>query len=255
MKPRIKVWVGRYLIRLALVIALQAACAPSQSEAPPRHVLIVGIDVSGSFRPWYNDAIDFAAYYIYGRLNGLGGLRVPTTMFVTGVGGRHAGEMKPFHPIHDFEGKSVEEIAADLREWFPIRDSYTDFNPFFDRTATHVKRQNLILTPLDIVLISDGLPDTPARGDTLGPYQSISLAPLEFLSRSTTVRLLYPTPTIAVRWERAVDRRRVKLWTQDEQVMAGWRKQLVPDQPPEAQDNLWRWVADIVDFRVRARIL
>lgn len=232
------------------------ACVPSHSEAPPKHTLILGIDVSGSFRHSYEDAIDFAAYYLYGHLNGLGELRIPTTLFVTAVGGRHAGEMKPFLPIHDFQGKGVEQIAADLREWFPIQDSYTDFNPFFDRTATHIKRQNLVLTPLSIILLSDGLPDMPASGsDTLGPYEAISLEPLEYLSRNTTVRLLYPTPTIAVRWERAIERRRVRLWTQDAQVMSGWRAQLVPDLPPEAQDALWTWMKDNVDFRVRARIL
>lgn len=231
-------------------------CAPSQSEAPPKSTLIVGVDVSGSFRQSYEDAIDFAAYYLYGHLNGLGELQVPTTLFVTSVGGERPGEMKAFHPIHDFQGKSVEQIAASLRDWYPLGDAHTDFNPFFDRTATHVKRQNLVLVPLNIVLLSDGLPDTPASaGDTLGPYARISLGPLEYLSRSTTVRLLYPTPTIAVRWERAVERRRVRLWTQDAQVMAGWRAQLVPGQPPEAQDKLWVWIRDNVDFRVRARIL
>lgn len=232
-----------------------AGCAPSQSEAPPKSTLIVGVDVSGSFRPSYDDAIEFAAYYIYGHLNGLGGLQVPTTLFVTSVGGERPGEMKAFRPIHDFQGKSVDQIAGSLREWYQLGDAYTDFNPFFDRTATHVKRQNLVLTPLNILLLSDGLPDTPAQGDTLGPYSRISLSPLEYLSRNTTVRLLYPTPTIAVRWERAVERRRVRLWTQDAQVMAGWRAQLVPGQPPEAQDKLWQWIKDNVDFRVRGRIL
>lgn len=233
-----------------------AGCAPSQSEAPSKHTLIVGIDVSGSFRQSYDDAIEFASYYLYGHLNGLGGLQVPTTLFVTSVGGERPGEMKAFRPIHDFQGKSVEQIAAALRDWYPLGDAYTDFNPFFDRTATHVKRQNLVLVPLSIVLLSDGLPDTPASaGDTLGPYARISVGPLEYLSRSTTVRLLYPTPTIAVRWERAVERRRVRLWTQDAQVMAGWRAQVVPGQPPEAQDKLWKWIQDNVDFRVRGRIL
>jgi len=240
----------------AVGLVAAVACMPSHSEVPPKHTLILGIDVSGSFRHSYDDAIDFAAYYLYGHLNGLGELRIPTTLFVTAVGGRHAGEMKPFLPIHDFQGKSVEQIAADLKAWFPIQDSYTDFNPFFDRTATHIKRQNLVLTPMSIVLLSDGLPDTPASGaDSLGPYGAISLEPLEFLSRNTTVRLLYPTPTIAVRWERAVERRRVRLWTQDAQVMSGWRAQLEPDKPPEAQDALWAWMKDNVDFRVRARIL
>jgi hypothetical protein len=47
----------------------------------------------------------------------------------------------------------------------------------------------------------------------------------------------------------------VRLWTQDDQVMVGWRTQLAMGEPPEAQDKLWSWINDNVDFRVRARIL
>lgn len=240
----------------AAVLLAVTACAPSASQGPPRNTLVVGIDVSGSFRGSYNDAIEFAAYYIYGHLHGLGELRTPTALFVTSIGGQAAGEVKPFYPIHDFQEKSVEQIAADLRGWFPMQDAFTDFNVFFDRTATMIKRQNLVLAPLNIVLLSDGLPDVPGlAGDTLGPYRQISFEPLEFLSRSVTVRLLYPTPTIAVRWERAIERRRVRLWTVAAQVMDGWRNQLAADPAPEAQERLWTWIGDNVNFRVRARIL
>jgi hypothetical protein len=132
----------------------------------------------------------------------------------------------------------------------------TDFNVFLDRAATLVKRQNLVLAPLEVVILTDGLPDVPRTpGDSLGPYRQIKLGPLEFLSRSTTVRLLYPTPTVAVSWERAVERRRVRLWTVDAQVMAGWRDQMTPGAPLDQQSGLWKWVADNVDFRVRARVL
>lgn len=239
-----------------LLAAGAVACAPAESEAPFRNTLVMGVDVSGSFRGHYNDAIEFAAYYLYGHLNGLGELREPTAVFVGSVGGERPGEVKSFHPIHDFTGKSVERIAADLRSWFPPEDDVTDFNTFFDRAATLVKRQNLILAPLNIVLVSDGVPDVrAARGDTLGPYQRLNVQPLEFLSRSTTIRLLYPTPTVAVNWERGVERRRVRLWTVDAQVMGGWRAQLEPGRPPEAQEKLWSWMHDNVDFRVRARII
>lgn len=245
----------------AMALAARAAlaltaCAPAQSGEPPRNTLVVGIDVSGSFRGHYEDAIDFAAHYLYGHLNGLGGLRPPTAVFVGSVGGERAGEVKSFHPIHDFQGKSIDDIAASLREWFPQQDQVTDFNTFFDRAATLVKRQNLVLAPLEVVILTDALPDIPATpGDTLGPYKQVKVTPLEFLSRSTTVRLLYPTPTVAVNWERGVDRRRVRLWTVDAQVMAGWRAQLAPGAPPEAQADLWKWISDNVDFRVRARVL
>jgi hypothetical protein len=216
----------------------------------------VGIDVSGSFRRHHQDAIDFAAHYLYGHLNGMGGLRPPTAVFVGSVGGAQAGEVKSFHPIHDFNGKSVEEIAASLREWFPEEDQVTDFNVFLDRAATLVKRQNLVLAPLEVVILTDGLPDVPATpGDSLGRFRQIKVGPLEYLSRSTTVRLLYPTPTVAVNWERGVERRRVRLWTVDAEVMSGWRDQMTPGAAPEDQADLWKWIADNVDFRVRARVL
>ncbi len=247
---------ARRVLMAALAAAALVGCVPGESAGPPRNTLVVGIDVSGSFRGHYSDAIEFAAHYLYGHLNGLGELTTPTAVFVGSVGGDRPGEVKSFHPIHDFQGKSVDEITASLREWFPPEDDVTDFNTFFDRAATLVKRQNLILAPLNIVLLSDGVPDV--RGgpsDTLAPYTQLDVEPLEFLSRSTTVRLLYPTPTVAVGWERGVNRRRVRLWTVDQQVMQGWRAQLVPGGSPGEQAALWAWIADNVDFRVRARIL
>ena len=131
-----------------VVVLFAAACAPPQSAAPPKNTLVVGIDVSGSFRAThYDDAVSFTAHYLYGHLNGLGSLRVPSAVFVGSVGGSQPGEVKAFHPIHDLQGKSVDEISADLREWFPPEDQLTDFNAFFDRVATLVKRQNLVLAP------------------------------------------------------------------------------------------------------------
>lgn len=242
---------------IAALLGATPACAPVQSRGTPRNTLVVGIDVSGSFRQGYDDAIEFAAYYIYGHLNGLGGLRVPSAVFVGSVGGEEPGEVKSFHPIQDFQNRGVDQIAADLRTWFPPRDAFTDFNPFFDRVATLVKRQNLVLAPLNVVILSDGLPDAGRASalDTVGPYGRLSVDPLEYLSRNVTIRLLYATPTTGARWERGIQRRRVRLWTQDNEVMAGWRKQMAAGQPPEAQDKLWAWINDNVDFRVRARIL
>jgi hypothetical protein len=244
------------MLSTSLLAVAVAACAPSQSAGPPRNTLVMGIDVSGSFRRHYDDAIDFAAQYLYAHLNELGGLRAPTAVFVGSVGGASAGEVKSFHPIHDFQGRSASQIAADLRGWFPPQDNVTDFNTFFDRAATLVKRQNLVLSPINVVILSDGLPDVPATpDDSLGPFRQVSVAPLEFLSRSTTVRLLYPTPSTAVKWERGVERRRVRLWTVDAQVMAGWRQQVTPETSPDAQPDLWKWINDNINFRVRARVL
>jgi hypothetical protein len=220
-----------------------------------RSTLILAIDVSGSFQRdgRYESAIDFAANYLYGHLHGLGELKQPTALFVGSIGGEKPFETKSFQPIHTFQNMSVGEIAAYLRREYPARDGLTEFNPFFDRIATLVKRQGLVLSPINIVLLTDGLPDTPAaRGDSLGPYKKIDLSKLEYLSKSVTLRLLYPSPTIAVRWERQVPRRRVRMWTVDNQVMQTWRRQYRAGARPQDQAALWKWIEDNVDFRVRS---
>lgn len=240
------------------VLGPTTACTiPQERTGTPRSTLVIGIDVSGSFRSHYSDAIDFAAHYLYGHLNGLGDLRVPSAVFVGSVGGDRPGEAKSFQPVHAFQGKNVGEIAAQLRELFPPQDSYTDFNVFFDRVATLVKRQGLILAPLDIVILSDGVPDVTGavQASAKSPYAEINLTSLEYLSRSVTVRLLYPSPTVAVNWEREIDRGRVRMWTVDAPVMVGWREQLQTERSLEAQEDLWKWVWDNVDFRVRSRRL
>jgi hypothetical protein len=247
------------LVPAALLLAL-VGCKPSPNAPPPRSTLVIGLDVSGSFRDgrYFDESIQFASLYIYGHLNGLGGLRPITDLFVGTLGGERVGEPKSFHPIQDFSGKSPQQIAADLHAWFPETDPLTDFNAFFQRVAVHIKRQNLVLAPLNIVMFSDGLPDIPGARN-MSPaqlYGKVDLDPLEYLSRSVTVRLLYATPGIAQNWERLVKRSRVRLWTQDEQVMQGWRRHLVADVPAERQDSVWSWMQQIVDFRVRrARVL
>ncbi|MFW6200810.1 MAG: hypothetical protein ACOC8K_09565, partial [Gemmatimonadota bacterium] len=263
---------GRVVVLLAVILlgAFSTACEEmADSMQEPRHVLVVGIDVSGSFRnsERYSDAVEYLSYYIYGHLNELGELTRPTALFVGSVGGDTPGETKAFHPIHDFQGKDPEEIARDLDRWFPANDRLTDFNAFFDRVAERMQRQGLVLAPIDIVLVSDGVPDLqatrgnpPARpaaeegGEEVDPYASIDLSPLEYLSRTITVRVLYPDPTVAANWERRVQRQRVRVWTTDAQVMAGWQDQLELGVPPEEQTALWNWTQDNVDFRVRARI-
>lgn len=257
--------------QLALLLGVAGGCTElEESLQEPRNVLVVGIDVSGSFRnsARYSDALEYLAHYLYGHLNGLGGLEEPTALFVGSVGGDTPGETKAFHPIHDFEGRTVDQIAEDLDRWFPAEDRLTDFNAFFDRTAELVQRQGLILAPINIVVVSDGVPDLAASNTAartaaaseggpegaLDPYATIDLSPLEYLSRSITIRVLYPEPSVAADWERRVERRRVRIWTTNAQVMAGWSNQMTPGAPLEAQDRLWAWTADNVDFRVRSRI-
>jgi hypothetical protein len=239
---------------LALVIA--AACAPGDHESKRANsTLVVGLDVSGSFKAQYPDAIEFASYYIYAHLHGLDGLRVPTALFVGSIGGDRPGEPKAFHPMNDFSNRTREEIAGDLRGWFPPRDVITDFNVFFRQVATLARERGLILAPLNLVLLSDGIPDVPggarlARNEN--PISRIDLSSLEFLSRSVSVRLLYASPTVGDEWKRLVKRKRVRLWTQEAPVMVGWHRQMLADQPLERQDSLWKWVSDNVDFRIRA---
>jgi hypothetical protein len=244
-------------LRAAALLALlgvAVACGRPVDAPPAPSTLVVGIDVSGSFRNsgQFEDAIDYAALYIYGRMHGLGDLRPATAIFVGSLGGERAGEAKTFHPIQDLSGKSVAEIAMDLRTWFAESDPSTDFNAFFQRVAVHVKRNNLVLAPLSVVLFSDGVPDFPGQRLTDEElYRKVDMAPLDYLSRSVTVRLLYATPKVAQSWEELVPRQRVRLWTQDFEVMRGWRRHAVEGAAPEAQDGLWDWTEEIVDFRVR----
>lgn len=253
--------IRRATLLIASALLAGMACVPAEVDQEPRLTLFMGIDVSGSFQNTgrYHDALRFAAHYIYGHLHGLGELEEPAVLFVGSIGGERPGEAKSFHPIHDFQEKSVDEIEADLRGWFRPDDAFTDFNPFFERVATFVKRQNLTLKPIAIVVISDGIPDVTTRTVAAGAeddrYSRISLEPLEFLSRNVTVRLLYASPQVAVRWEQDIERRRVRLWTVDHEVMNGWSGQLTPNARLDRQERLWTWIKENVDFRVRRRLL
>jgi len=242
------------LLTLGLLVA-GGGCAPKEGAPPPRSTIVVGLDISGSFRKsgQFDDALHYAALYIYGHINALGGLKQATDVFVGSLGGEHVGQPKTFHPIQDLSGKTPDQIESDLRHWFPEDDPVTDFNAFFERTAVHIRRQNLVLAPLNIVLFSDGVPDFPGAG-RLSPallYAKIDVSPIEYLSRNVTIRLLYAQPQVAQNWEKLVPRNRVKIWTQDEQVMAGWRRRERQGIAMAEQDSLWSWTQQIVDFRVR----
>lgn len=244
------------LLALAVAALVSVGDAGAQTrDRAPRQTLFIGLDTSGSFsHAGYEDALSFLAYYIYGHLHGLGGLASPRDLFVAAVGGKNGDEPKAFHPIHDFMGKNIGQIEADLRQWFPPRDTLTDFNAFFHQVARITKERNLLLTPLSIMLVTDGIPDVPSRAFKPGSsdaYRQIDLAPLEYLSRSVTVRLAYPSPPVGERWRTLVPRQRVRMWTVDNEVMKGWRAQMRPDTEPSAQDLLWKWVRENVDFRVR----
>ncbi len=229
------------------------------NEAPqPRMVMFVGVDISGSFLKgkYFDDSMDFLAHYLYAHLNGLGGLEVPKALFVGSLGGKKPGEPKAFYPIETFQGKSVGEIDDKLKEIFPKNkvDPYTDYNAFLNQVSDMVKDRKMVLKPISVVMVSDGELDVPGKHGR-HDYRSIDFYPMEKLSRNITVRLLYTSPTVGKKWEDQIPRRRVKVWTQDAEVVTTWKdpKIFQPGQPIEKQEKFFAWLKDNVDFSVRMK--
>jgi len=252
--------VATILSALAAIVLLGTltSCTGEPAESrKPKSTLFIGVDASGSFlnSGHYENALSFLAHYIYGHINELGDLEKPQTLFVASMGGKRMHEPKSFHPIHEFEGKEVSQIETELKKWFPPTDVVTDFNPFFREVARITKERNLVLTPVNIVIITDGVPDSSVSGIKAGAqglYEKIDLKPLEYLSRSVTLRLAYVSPNVGEQWRAHVPRQRVRLWTVDADVMKGWKNQLQPGADLREQDRFWRWLRDNVDFRIRA---
>lgn len=242
----------------AVLLGTLVNCAGEPTEPrKPKSTLFIGVDASGSFRNsgHYENALSFLAHYIYGHINELGGLEKPQAMFVASVGGKNLHEPKSFHPIHEFEGKEVSQIETELKQWFPPTDVVTDFNPFFHEVARITKERNLVLAPVNVVIITDGVPDSSVTGVKAGAqelYQRIDLKPLEYLSRNVTLRLAYVSPKVGEQWRAHVPRHRVRLWTVDADVMKGWKAQMQPGMDLQEQSKFWRWLRDNVDFRIRA---
>ncbi len=241
------------------VVVATSGCSFFQSDGKPkpRLTMFIGVDISGSFMKSgnYDDSLEFLAHYLYSHLNGIGDLEVPNVLFVSSIGGATADEPKTFYPIQTFENKSVEEIHATLAKIFPKSEinPFTDYNAFFEQCALMVKNKNLVLRPISIVMLSDGRPDVKRDGET--DFRSLKLKPLERLARNVTVRLLYTDAVVGTNWQINVPRRRVKVWTQDADVMVSWKdpKILLPETPIEEQEHFYAWVHDNVDFGVRAR--
>src|SRR6266850_7931723 len=148
----------RALYPMALALALLApahtaisgpAVPQPQPVSPPRLVLFIGVDISGSFMngKHFDDSIDFLAHYIYAHLNGLGGIEVPHSLFVGSIGGVQKGEAKTLFPIQTFQDRTIEEIEAQLRTLFPRKkeNPFTDFNAFFAQVAEMVDSKKLIM--------------------------------------------------------------------------------------------------------------
>src|SRR3990170_4486820 len=228
--PKLKII---YLICMGL-LALSLGCGSNDNAMKPRLCMFVGVDISGSFmgtrEEYFDDSMDFLAHYLYSHINGLGGLEVPSVLFVSSIGGAKPDEPKTFYPKQSFESKSVPEIADKLREIFPKEapNPFTDYNAFFEQVALTVKNKNLVLRPISIVMLSDGVPDVKKQGKT--DFRSIKVKPLETLARSVTIRLLYTDAVVGKNWQTKVKRSRVKIWTQDAEVMTFWKdpKILIP---------------------------
>lgn len=228
-------------------------------DPKPRLSMFIGVDISGSFikGKYFDDSIDFLAHYIYSHLNGYGGLEVPSVLFVGSIGGEKRDEPKTLYPISDFENKSIDEIRAQLKKSFPNNkfNPFTDYNAFFDQIARTVRDRNLILKPISIVMISDGIPDVPTGDKKKADFKDIIVKPLELLARNITIRLLYTDAVVGKDWQTKVSRKRVKIWTQDAQVMESWKDPniLLPDTTYESQERFFKWIKDNVDFGVRSR--
>jgi len=250
---------GAVLLLAAAVLpaVVLLGCNLEAGERKARMTLFIGVDTSGSFQGsgLHDDAMSFLAHYIYGHLNGLGGLEKPREMFVAAIGGETADEPKSFQPIHAFAGKEIPEIEQVLRESFAPNDALTDFNPFFRQVARIVKERNLVLAPITIMIVTDGVPDFSVAGAARGAdalYERIDLSSLEYLSRRMTLRLAYVSPKVGESWRELVPRRRVRLWTVDGDVMRGWRQQVDPAQDPRELGHLWQWIQHNVDYRLRS---
>lgn len=245
------------LILVVIITSFFIGCDFGEDSSKPRLSLFIGVDISGSFvkTKYFDDSIEFLAYYIYSHLNGLGGLEKPNVLYVSSIGGAKENEPKTFYPIQTFQNKSVKEISDQLHEIFPknVLNPFTDYNAFFKQVALTVKNKNLVLRPISVVMVSDGIPDVKTEGKT--DYKSIEVKPLESLARNTSIRLLYTSAVVGSNWQTKVKRKRVKVWTQDADVMVSWKdeKILQPDTEFEQQERFFSWIKDNVDFGVRGR--
>jgi len=227
------------------------------AEQKPRLSLFVGVDISGSFinSGYFDESLNFLAHYIYAHLESIDDLEEPNVLFVSSIGGAQPDEPKTFFPIQTFENKSVEEIEERLHDIFPdtVQNPITDFNAFFEQVALTLRNKNLVLRPVSVVMVSDGIPDIKKDGET--DFRSLDLSPLEQLSRNITIRVLYTDPVTGRNWQTKVPRRRVKIWTQDAEVMTTWNDSTIylHDKPIVEQARWTEWVKDNVNFGVRAR--
>jgi hypothetical protein len=249
--------IAAFIVIISISFSINSCGFGSKPE--PRLSMFIGVDISGSFMNggYFDDAIDFMAHYIYAHLHGYGGLDVPSVLFVGSIGGEKRDESKTLFPKSAFENISIKEIRNKLKKRFPKGEynPFTDYNAFFDQVARTVRDRNLILKPVSIVMLSDGKPDVPTGDKQTADFRDIIVKPLELLARNITVRLMYTDAVTGKNWQTEVPRKRVKIWTQDAQVLEAWNDPniLIPNKPFEEQERFFKWVKDNVDFGVRSR--
>lgn len=228
----------------------------TESDDKGRLVMFIGVDISGSFRRLRADALNFTSHYMYSHLHGCGGLKRLRSLFVGSIGGARPNELKTFYPIEDFKYKSIAGIHQKLKTIFPEKNTnqYTDYNAFFDQVAIFMKNKKLLMKPTDIILLSDGVPDT-AKVKGKHNYRSLKLKPLENLSRKITVRILYTSATSGSNWQNEVPRNRVRVWTQDANVMKSWNAKdiLLKGKKFADQKRFFDWITQNVDWAVRKK--
>lgn len=241
-----------------LTVALITGCYQQdpQKNLSQRQILFIGVDISASFKrsPHFKDSLNFLANYIYCHMQGLGDLEKPERIFIASIGGLKLNDPKAFIPLEQtFHNASIKEIRTKLRRRFTKKKSnpYTDFNAFFQQIESTVEERKLILRPINIIMVSDGVPDTGGKE----PYRNLNLAPLEKLSRNLTIRLLYPNSNVSRKWKTKVKRRRVKLWIVEDEAMREWNGKniIVPKKPIYRQNEFFRWIKNNVDFPARVK--
>ena len=247
--------VGIYIIVFLILGSCKDLNFKSDSSAT-RTTVFIGIDVSGSFTrtSTFKDGVKFLSYYINAHLKGLGGLFKPTDLYVGGIGGNEKEEPQAFYPIHDFDGRSIRQIEKKLKKEFAHqKDNLTDFNEFFRRVKSIVKQKNLVLSPITIILLTDGVAEIAAGKKSKvairQAYSKIDVTPLEYLSRNVSIRLLYAKPSIGYHWRSYVPTKRIKIWSVEREVMKGWKDQL----RIKGKKGLYKWIKDNVDLRIMSR--
>lgn len=238
--------------RIILIVCFLCIFACDMSKATSKkNTFFIGVDVSGSFTKTksFSDGMKFLSYFIYGHLKGASNLAVPKDLYVGGIGGIEKNDPQAFFPIHDFKDLQPSQIEKKLVDEFSKQhDRLTDFNIFFERVALTVKQKNLVLAPINIILVTDGVPEV-IKGNTddikKQAYSKLNMAPIEYLSRNVNLRILYASPKVGYDWIKFIPRKRVKIMAVEAEVMYGWEAQL-----KKSEEALWTWIQDNVDRRI-----